>query len=99
MAQHVVIFLPLNLLDDQHYHSCISSQIWKIVNREKHEKNLTITGMAWHPKLPHIAYCDNHGYLGLLKNVISMKSSNVHQVGATSYHQPNSWFTCNAEYV
>ena len=42
--------------------------------REKHDKGLTITGLAWHPHLPHLAYCDDHGYLGVSNNISPLSS-------------------------
>nr|DBA14710.1 TPA: hypothetical protein GDO54_005640 [Pyxicephalus adspersus] len=39
------------------------------LERVKHEKGFTICALAWHPKLPQVAYTDNEGNLGLLENV------------------------------
>uniref|UniRef100_A0A8C5Q304 WD repeat and HMG-box DNA-binding protein 1 n=1 Tax=Leptobrachium leishanense TaxID=445787 RepID=A0A8C5Q304_9ANUR len=48
--------------------------VWKVatktcLERIKHEKGYTICALVWHPRLPHIAYTDNEGNLGLLENV------------------------------
>ncbi|KAM9294381.1 WD repeat and HMG-box DNA-binding protein 1 [Gastrophryne carolinensis] len=39
------------------------------LERVKHDKGFTICALAWHPKLPEVAYTDNEGNLGLLENV------------------------------
>ena len=42
-----------------------------IVFSEQHERKLTITALAWNPKVRgQLAYCDMHGQLGAFDNVI-----------------------------
>ncbi len=45
--------------------------IHKCVNRDYHEKKLTITALAWNPRGNHeLAFCDNEGQLGLMEGVV-----------------------------
>lgn len=43
--------------------------------REAHEKSRPITGLVWNPRRYDLAYSDNMGYVGLLKDVIDASIS------------------------
>ncbi|XP_061594098.1 WD repeat and HMG-box DNA-binding protein 1 [Cololabis saira] len=51
-----------------------SLTVWDVnsklcVERQKHEKGFTVSGLAWHPSGSQIAYTDTEGCLGLLDGV------------------------------
>ncbi|KAF5901716.1 WD repeat and HMG-box DNA-binding protein 1 isoform X1, partial [Clarias magur] len=45
------------------------------IERQKHERGYTVSGMAWHPAGGQIAYTDTEGCLGLLDGVCASSSS------------------------
>ncbi|NXC50882.1 WDHD1 protein, partial [Penelope pileata] len=58
-----------------------SMVVWKVetqecIERMKHEKNYSICGLAWHPKLGQIAYTDTEGNLGLWEDIGDRKKPN-----------------------
>ncbi|CAI9598126.1 unnamed protein product, partial [Staurois parvus] len=54
------------------------------LERVKHEKGFTICALAWHPKLPQVAYTDNEGNLGLLENVCQGAAKSVEKTSAAT---------------
>ncbi|NXY82473.1 WDHD1 protein, partial [Alcedo cyanopectus] len=63
--------------------------VWNVetqecIERTKHEKNYSICGLAWHPKLSQIAYTDTEGNLGLLENIGDGKKPKDKAVGTVT---------------
>lgn len=68
---------------------CISNLISLSFDREKHDKKVSLTALAWKPRSNDIAYCDDSGHVMLSKDVLANTRSTEAESSQNNHDKGN----------